>query len=104
MKKEMVIIYNGKKTQRKMICEIQDDDTIIIKKNEPIYNFKTSKDNTFDTSKLIDVPQQKGIGEVFASFTKLFGFKPCAPCDKRRKYLNKITPRWMAKFIAKFYK
>ena len=29
---------------------------------------------------------KKGFGEVVASFTKLFGFKPCAPCNKRRKY------------------
>lgn len=104
MTKELVIIYNGKKSQRKMICELQEDDSVVIKENVPIYNFKTSKNNTFDTSKLVDVPQKKGIGEIVASFTKLLGAKPCAPCDKRRRYLNQITPKWMAKIIAKAYK
>jgi len=45
-----------------------------------------------------------GFGEVVASFTKLFGFKPCAPCNKRRQYLNKITPIFIANIIGKFYK
>jgi hypothetical protein len=44
-----------------------------------------------------------GIVEVVASITKLFGFKPCAPCDKRRKYLNQITPNWLEKIITKIY-
>lgn len=104
MNKEIIIIYNGKKSQRKIICEIQEDDTLIIKENVAIHNFQVSKTNTFDKSKMINVPQKKGIGEVFASFTKLFGFKPCAPCDKRRKYLNQKTPIWMSNIIAKFYK
>ena len=47
---------------------------------------------------------KKGFGEVVASFTKLFGFKTCAPCNKRRPYLNKITPLWISKIITKFYK
>ena len=47
---------------------------------------------------------KKGFGEVVASFTKLFGFKTCAPCNKRRQYLNKITPLWISKIITKFYK
>jgi hypothetical protein len=47
---------------------------------------------------------KKGFGEVVASFTKLFGFKTCAPCNKRRHYLNKITPLWISKIITKFYK
>jgi|LakMenE18May11ns_1017448.scaffolds.fasta_scaffold9772445_4 hypothetical protein len=45
-----------------------------------------------------------GFGEVVASFTKLFGFKPCAPCNKRRQYLNRITPIFIANIIGKFYK
>jgi len=104
MNKNITIIYNGKKSQRKIICEIQEDDTLIIKENKPIYNFEVSKTNTFNQSKLNLVSQKQGIGELFASFTKLFGFKPCAPCDKRRKYLNQKTPMWMANIIAKFYK
>jgi hypothetical protein len=104
MKKDITIIYNAKKSQRKIICELQEDDTIIIKENVPIYNFEPSKTNTFNASRLINVPQKKGIGEVVASFTKLFGYKPCAPCNKRRRYLNEKTPIWMANIIAKFYK
>lgn len=49
-------------------------------------------------------PMKKGFGEVVASFTKLFGYKPCAPCNKRRKYLNNITPIWIANILSKIYK
>ena len=49
-------------------------------------------------------PIKKGFGEVVASFTKLFGFKPCAPCNKRRKYLNNITPMWIVNILSKLYK
>lgn len=104
MNNNITIIYNGRKSQRKIICEIQEDDTLIIKENVEIHNFQVSKTNNFNQSKLNLVPQKKGIGEIFASFTKLFGFKPCAPCDKRRKYLNQKTPTWVANIIAKFYK
>ena len=104
MKKDITIIYNAKKSQRKIICELQEDDTIIIKENIPIYNFEPSKINTFNTSRLINTPQKKGFGEVVASFTKLFGYKPCAPCNKRRKYLNNITPMWIVNILSKLYK
>jgi hypothetical protein len=44
-----------------------------------------------------------GIGEIIASITKLFGFKPCAPCNRRRKFLNKITPNFLVNLIKKLY-
>lgn len=50
------------------------------------------------------IKPKMGFGEIVASFTKLFGFKPCAPCDRRRQYLNKITPNFIANIIGKFYK
>ena len=34
----------------------------------------------------------KGLGDVIKSFTGIFGFVPCAKCEKRRKFLNKVFP------------
>lgn len=50
------------------------------------------------------IKPKMGFGEIVASVTKLFGFKPCAPCNRRRQYLNKITPNFIANIIGKFYK
>lgn len=99
MKKQITIIYNGNFSHRKIICEIQPDDTLIIKENIEIKNFKAEPiKNNFS-----NIKTKNGIGDVFASLTKMFGFKPCEPCNKRRKYLNEKTPNWLAKVLERFY-
>lgn len=37
-------------------------------------------------------PQMRGAGDVVARATKAVGIKPCAPCERRRKRLNKLFP------------
>lgn len=89
--------YNNKQVKKVATFRIHDDDSLeIIKIEDPKIK---------DPPKPIkDLPEKKyGVGEVVASITKAFGFKPCAPCDKRRKYLNKITPPWLEKIIKKAY-
>lgn len=34
----------------------------------------------------------RGVGDVVAKVTKAVGIKPCAPCQKRRQWLNKYFP------------
>jgi len=36
--------------------------------------------------------RSEGLGDTIAKITKLFGFKPCSACEKRRKALNKKVP------------
>ena len=90
--------------------------------NKKVANFKVKEDDTLELLNTADhkhsniskkrynpnninvTHPKKGFGEIVASFTKLFGFKPCAPCNKRRQYLNRITPIFIANIIGKFYK
>jgi len=101
MNNELIFIYNGRKGKRKLVCQINEDDTLTIVKNTSISDFKIYPQNL---NRFEEVPMKKGFGELIASVTKFFGAKPCAPCDKRRKYLNKITPSWMSKQIEKLYR
>lgn len=32
--------------------------------------------------------QMEGLGDVIAAATKLIGIEPCAPCERRRQWLN----------------
>ncbi len=34
----------------------------------------------------------RGLGDVVAKVTKSIGIKPCAPCERRRNWLNKYFP------------
>ena len=34
----------------------------------------------------------RGFGDTVAKVTKAVGIKPCKPCEKRRKLLNKVLP------------
>lgn len=34
----------------------------------------------------------RGAGDLVAKVTKAVGIKPCAPCQKRRQWLNKYFP------------
>lgn len=99
MKKQITIIYNGNFSHRKVVCDIQPDDTLIIKENIEIKNFKVEP----ITNKFSNVQTKPGVGDLFASITQLFGFKPCAPCNKRKKYLNEKTPIWISKVLERLY-
>jgi hypothetical protein len=101
MNRELTFIYNGQKGRRKLVCTLNEDDTLTIVRNSSISDFKVYPQNL---SQLSESPSKKGLGEIVASATKLFGAKPCAPCDRRRKYLNEITPNWAAKQIEKLYR
>lgn len=37
-------------------------------------------------------PRMKGAGDVVAKATKAVGIKPCAPCERRRRRLNRLFP------------
>lgn len=34
----------------------------------------------------------RGLGDVVAKATKAVGIQPCAPCERRRNWLNKYFP------------
>lgn len=95
------IYRNNKQIKKKARFKIKDNDTLEILSIED-----------FEQPKIIEKPiypkpsefkTRHGVGEIVASFTKLFGFKPCAPCNKRRQYLNKKTPDWIVKIIERIY-
>jgi hypothetical protein len=101
-----VTYYGNKQNKKVAIFKVKENDTLELLETKdyvsPIVSPELLKSNNrtpFENNKI-----KIGIGEVIASFTKLFGFKPCAPCNKRRRYLNEKTPVWMANIIAKFYK
>lgn len=97
-----ITYYTNK--QKKKIAKflIKDDETLeLLSTKDYEANLRQPKELKLPKAEL---PKTKiGIGEVVASVTKLFGFKPCAPCNRRRKYLNKITPNWLEKIITKIY-
>lgn len=41
-----------------------------------------------------------GLGDVVATATKAVGVRPCSACDRRRLWLNRITPRWLRRGLA----
>jgi hypothetical protein len=100
--------YNNKNEKRIAKFRIKNDDSLELIKTE-IYSKNSSLGELHQPIEVklpsteVWIPTKYGIGEVVASITKLFGFKPCAPCNKRRKYLNKITPNWLEKIIKWFY-
>jgi len=92
--------YNNKQEKKVATIKINNDDTLeIVKIEDP----KIKQPVISENKNLNNKNKNYGIGEVIASITKLFGFKPCAPCNKRRKYLNQITPNWLEKIITKIY-
>jgi hypothetical protein len=45
------------------------------------------------TSTSTQAPERiRGVGDVVAKVTKAVGIAPCAPCQKRRQWLNKYFP------------
>ena len=34
----------------------------------------------------------RGVGDVVAKITGWFGYKPCSPCNQRRKWMNRVMP------------
>lgn len=34
----------------------------------------------------------RGLGDVVAKVTKAVGIQPCAPCERRRQWMNKYFP------------
>jgi len=38
------------------------------------------------------VGKVRGLGDIVAKATKTVGIKPCGPCKKRQRLLNKIAP------------
>lgn len=38
-------------------------------------------------------PTHYGAGDLVAGATKAMGFKPCTPCEQRRRQLNGLLPR-----------
>lgn len=106
-----VAYFNNKNEKRIAKFKIKDDDSLELIETD-VYS-KTSKLGYLHPIQTLKVPSltennvflpfKYGLGEIVASITKLFGFKPCAPCNKRRKYLNQITPNWLEKIIKWFY-
>jgi hypothetical protein len=103
------IFYTKNNQRREAEFNITEDDNLELisirtlnDKNSKEYNKYISSFN--DKTEQLTVNTKKGFGELIASFTKLFGFKTCAPCNKRRQYLNKITPQWIANILSKLYK
>ena len=102
-----VTYYGNKQNKKVAIFKVKEDDSLELietknyvnpivtssSKSSPVHN------KIFNSTKQI----KAGLGDVFASITKIFGFKPCTPCNKRRKYLNHHTPKWLSKFITKIY-
>lgn len=37
-------------------------------------------------------PTLRGMGDVVAKATKAAGIQPCAPCERRRRRLNRLLP------------
>ena len=105
MKTVRVVYYNLQNIKKIADFKILNDDKLeLIKITDYVLPIKKSSDKNFIKHDLNNkIVNKIGIGDLVASFTKLFGFKPCAPCDKRRKYLNKITPKWISNIIGKFY-
>jgi hypothetical protein len=53
--------------------------------------------------RLIDCPQAPGLGDVVAAGTKVVGVKPCGPCKARQAAMNKATPGWVSRLLAKVF-
>jgi hypothetical protein len=50
---------------------------------------------SYESNRPVRIPipglqREVGAGDVIARVTKAFGIQPCAPCEKRRQYLNRI--------------
>jgi len=96
------IYYNNQNKKKKAKFRIHNDDTLEILSLED-YKKHEIIEEPIPNKSASEIKVKYGLGEVVASFTKLFGFKPCAPCNKRRKYLNNKTPEWLVKIIERFY-
>ena len=44
--------------------------------------------------------QFAGFGDVVYVVASRFGFKTCGRCNKRRAWLNRHTPRWLARVLG----
>jgi hypothetical protein len=103
MRTVRVTYYGNTRNKKVANFKVKEDDTLELLNTSDYKNLNSSKkDHTPNVTN--NILLKKGFGEVVASFTKLFGFKPCAPCNKRRQYLNRITPIFIANIIGKFYK
>ena len=99
------VTYYGHNHNKKVAnFKILENDILELIETTDYKNKYVIKKEYDDSYKANLKPMKKGFGEVVASFTKLFGFKTCAPCNKRRQYLNKITPTWIANILSKLYK
>jgi len=103
------VVYYGNNQNKKIADFIVNKDDILELVSTVDYQIPCKSKELYDkvifeTNNQKPISTKKGFGEVVASFTKLFGFKTCAPCNKRRQYLNKITPMWISNILSKFYK
>lgn len=101
---EVRVTYYGKNGNKKIAFFKINQDSILELVETKDYVFPIKVNPNAQKPIQNQIQPKMGFGEVVASFTKLFGFKPCAPCNKRRQYLNKITPIFIANIIGKFYK
>jgi len=100
-----VTYYGNKQNKKVAIFKVKEDDTLELLETTDYRNPVVSSPAEITQTKIFNPTTQtkSGIGDLVASFTKLFGFKPCAPCNKRRRYMNQHTPSWLSKIITKLY-
>lgn len=101
---EVRVTYYGKKGNKKIAFFKINQDSILELVETKDYVSPIKGNPNAQKPIQTQIQPKMGFGEVIASFTKLFGFKPCAPCNRRRQYLNRITPIFVANIIRKFYK
>lgn len=49
----------------------------------------------------VPTPCARGLGDAMAAATKAVGVKPCGGCRKRQRRLNRATPSWLARLLAR---
>ena len=84
--KTVRLVYYGNTGKKKVaVFKIMNDDTLELLSTKE-YVSPVINSNNLNKTNINNIKIFNGVGDVFASITKLFGFKPCAPCDRRRKY------------------
>lgn len=46
-------------------------------------------------------PPQPGLGDAVAAATKAVGVQPCGGCARRQQALNRATPSWARRMLAR---
>lgn len=42
-----------------------------------------------------------GVGDLVAAATTAVGIKPCGRCNRNRRALNRLTPSWLRRLLAR---